>query len=518
MVLAAALALAPGPAAGQWISPGELSRVHAALDGDRSCTRCHVLRERGVQGKLCLECHAPLDRRIAAGRGFHAALGGEDCGGCHREHFGRDVMPMRIDTAAFRHEEEVGWPLRGGHGGTACRACHRPALLQDSALAGFDALPGFGGRTFLGLPTLCAACHADDDPHGDQFAGQECGACHDEVDWERPVLFAHDRTRYRLTGGHRDVACEGCHRPDNGVVRYAPLAFDRCESCHADPHGPAMVGACASCHTTAGWSGVAARAVESRFRHAATRFPLVGAHEGLACDACHRRGGRTTQTIQIRVRPGTAGRAYPLPTSTACHACHVDAHRGELRRSPGGGACEACHGSTAWIPAEYDVARHNRLAEFPLRGAHAATPCVTCHRDLAGDLTLKPASSCRSCHAQEDPHGGRFGDQTCDECHGTASFQLDAFDHAGLAGGCSECHAADDPHAGQFSGRECDACHSTERYAIPDFSHDATGFALDGAHERIACASCHGPQPGSGGVVQWVGVPRDCAGCHGGHP
>jgi hypothetical protein len=165
------------------------------------------------------------------------------------------------------------------------------------------------------------------------------------------------------------------------------------------------------------------------------------------------------------------------------------------------------------------VARHNRLAAFALSGAHAAVLCDACHRTGGQALTLKlGATTCVSCHRDDDPHEGRFGDQPCDACHTTGTFGMQTFDHANLGDAvCTECHADDDPHAGQFAGRGCDACHATDTFAIPDFPHEQTGFELDGAHARAVCAACHPAQEGpEGRMVQWTGIPRDCDACHGG--
>jgi hypothetical protein len=64
---------------------------------------------------------------------------------------------------------------------------------------------------------------------------------------------------------------------DHITVKYAGVAFDRCSSCHTDPHKGRFVKPCESCHTTSGWN-------EERpgsFDHATTRFPLRGLHAAL---------------------------------------------------------------------------------------------------------------------------------------------------------------------------------------------------------------------------------------------
>jgi hypothetical protein len=49
------------------------------------------------------------------------------------------------------------------------------------------------------------------------------------------VAFDHARqSRFALDSNHRDLTCATCHRPEQGVVRYRPLARS-CAACH----GPA---------------------------------------------------------------------------------------------------------------------------------------------------------------------------------------------------------------------------------------------------------------------------------------
>jgi hypothetical protein len=48
---------------------------------------------------------------------------------------------------------------------------------------------------------------------------------------------------------------------------------------------------------------------------------------------------------------------------------------------------------------------------------------------------------------------------------------------------------------------------ATPHGIVDRLDHYATGFPLEGGHERIACESCH-----RGGVFK--GTPRTCAGCH----
>jgi hypothetical protein len=505
VALAALVAARPAPARAQIISPGELSRAHAELEGMRNCTRCHELRRQGVSRELCLACHEPLATRIAAGTGFHSTLAEEDCAACHKEHFGADFRMVRMDSAHFDHGR-TGYDLEGRHGEAECRDCHRAGAVADPAVRAFKQSAGALGRTYLGLPTGCVDCHGATDPHSGQFEGRRCEECHDPGGWEGARGFDHDRARYRPLGLHRWAACSGCHPPlaggagpgaggtaraeavpergDGGspgagpALRYRPLDFAACTSCHEDEHRGAMRGACDDCHSVRGWLPVSPGNVEGRFDHAITGFLLEGAHREVACASCHDEARQAALVgILIRFVAGTEARAFPHPETGACASCHMEPHDGVFLDAPGGGACTSCHGQEAWLPADYDLARHDREARFALDGAHAAVPCASCHGDPSGAMV----------------------------------FAL------GLPS-CADCHRNGDPHGEQFRGRECDECHSVERFAIPDFDHGRTAWPLDGAHAGAPCSACHTREAMAGGVpaVRYRPLGTRCVDCHGG--
>lgn len=488
------------PAGAQLISPGELSEAHSELEGIRSCTSCHQLRSKGIDEGLCLDCHEPLNERIEAGEGFHVASNAtRDCARCHKEHFGREFELVRWEPSEFDHAE-VGWAPEGAHASLDCRECHTSRNVQAGAVRTFKGSHGSLSRTYLGLDTECLTCHRDENPHGDQFAGQTCDSCHGQDRWEDPAGFDHDRTRYRLTGLHRRVECAGCHPPQEdrapgtgGVrtaanrastatadLRFTGLAFRECTSCHRDEHDGGMGATCSACHTTAGWYRVAEEALRGRFDHD-IRFPLEGAHAEAACETCHGRPARDTGTVRIRYLPGMEGRAYPSPAADGCASCHLDEHSGEFSGWPGRGACDGCHDQEAWYPAGFDVRRHNEESRFRLEGAHVAIPCITCHPDPETATT-------------------------------TSRFRV------GLPGTCVDCHADDDPHGDQFPGQACDACHDNRTYSIDRFDHERTRYQLDGAHRGVGCAECHPsePVPGGGQMTRFTPLASECTDCHGG--
>lgn len=480
LLAALVLLLLPGAAGAQLLSPGKLTAAHADLEGIRNCTACHRLRERGIANDRCLDCHVPLRTRIAEGRGLHATLGGRDCAGCHKDHFGRDFESVRLDTTAFAHDT-VGFELSDAHRALACRECHTPSLVRAADVRAFKEEHAALDRTYLGLGTDCESCHAEDSPHERQFRDKRCTDCHDQISWENAHDIEHDRTRYPLTGRHRTVKCAECHDRGsaNGTAgsRYRGLRFDTCTACHRDPHERRMGPECESCHTTAAWAALDRNRFERDFDHGATRFRLEGRHADAACSSCHDRSA-SLPDIRMEYVPGPPGQTYPRPRADDCLSCHVDYHDGVFADGPSQARCDDCHGQDGWLPTSYDLSRHNDGSTFVLDGGHLATPCGSCH---AADGTDAPA---------------RF-----------------RMEHDR----CATCHAADDPHDGQFADRRCDDCHGTQDFIVRGFDHEATDYPLDGRHRDVPCAACHELEFRVDGrsVQRFRPLGTRCEDCHG---
>jgi hypothetical protein len=483
LVAAVVLAIACGPAEAAnletLLMPGAVIAGHAKFE--QECSRCHDRADRGAQPRLCRTCHEPVDRDIAAGRGYHGRLpqiAQAQCSACHTEHRGRNADIVKFQPAALDHAR-TDFPLQGAHATVACGQCHKP------------------GKKYRDPPTACVDCHGAADPHAGRL-GRDCASCHDVQRWGQ-ARFDHAKTRFALLGRHADTTCAACHF-DN---RYAgtPTA---CAACHTpdDVHAGSRGPACADCHSPTGWTG-------ARYDHLrATGFALVGTHARLDCKACH-----TTAKLED-----------PLPRD--CAGCHRvdDPHATRL-----GDACDRCHGSTAWKPATFDHARNGR---FELRGVHARLDCHACHTAVVASQKL--GTECAGCHRASDVHAGRL-DRDCAQCHGVERWRESVqFDHdfsafplvglhvavpcfachrsvefKGAPQACADCHAADDRHRGSL-GRDCAGCHSPGGWNLWEFDHGkATRFALTGAHAEVACEGCHKQAP------HLAKPARDCASCHG---
>jgi hypothetical protein len=493
------------------ISPGPLSRPHAALEGLTNCRKCHE-EGRKVTVEKCLSCHQPIAARMARHAGVHATAA-SGCVGCHAEHAGRDGQLRHFDTAHFDHAKATGFALLGRHARVAanCAACHK-------------------ARSFLTASPNCASCHAD--VHKGAL-GRDCAACHSAKVAFRELGggFDHAKSAFPLVGAHRTVACTKCHvnRTFKGVK------FATCTACHTDPHQERFGGTCTACHTAETWR---TRKVD----HDRTGFRLVGRHVTVDCAACHKR-----PAMRVKL------------TSDTCAACHVDVHRGTFRQD-----CSACHTESGFQKTPFD---HSKTA-FPLEGKHATLACASCHtgmvtgraaaaRNVADFRGL--ATGCASCH--RDVHAGELG-QACQTCHAPSSFQVTTYTHRRLpefftgqhaSAPCAKCHASDAPsraarpggapralpvtlrfksvttqcatchedvHLGQ-EGAQCESCHSVRaaKFAATGFSHANAAFMLTGRHQTVACAACHKRETGTfpsrtGTAVRLKGVARECRACH----
>jgi len=477
-------------------------------------------------GRACQACHSTDSPHGNAFRG-------QDCATCHSaEGWGR----ARAD---FDHSA-TGFPLAGAHARLDCASCHGET------------------RRFTGLSSTCRSCHRDDSPHGAQFAARDCDACHAPAQWDGAARFSHARTSFPLVGEHVRVACASCHAGAGAARRYEGVAHATCESCHDDPHEGVFGADCRTCHTPTGWGRMAQSFDASRIDHEElTGFALVGAHASLDCASCH--GDPRRPDDGIRMTFTRRDGAFPAPAHETCGSCHTDYHAGAFADNPRGSDCESCHAQAAWVPAQFDLARHQEETRFPLTGAHVATPCSACHGGRAAgtipNFTL--AVTCEGCHANENPHGDTFaeadGVTACGSCHATSGWASGAFDHSetdfpltgahgslecascheretgtdgrparqfrGLDMACASCHADDQPHRDQFAGRTCDACHDTRSFTLAAFNHATTRFPLEGPHARVSCGSCHRTESDAAGTfVRFRPLGTACADCHANGP
>ena len=369
----------------------------------------------------------------------------------------------------------------------------------------------------LASPALVCAQNSKN-PHGP--LKMACESCHTTLSWKpiraKPEFDHNSETKFPLRGMHQGVQCSQCHT--NPVFSKVGKL---CADCHADIHARQMGAACQDCHTVRGWR-VSVANVGNHFN----RFPLLGAHAAVPCDACHK--GAAT------------GVFYGL--STSCVSCHLTDY--QKANAPSHVAanlpldCQTCHGIDHWQGAKFD---HAAFTNFPLLGAHAQLDCSACH--LNGQFAGTPVD-CYSCHikdynAAQDPNHVTAGfPHDCLLCHSFASWQGATFNHnmtpfpltgahtsvqcsachiggkfAGTPTQCAGCHMPDfqntnNPnHVQSGFPTQCDSCHTTTSWQGAKFDHNTTKFPLTGAHINVSCNQCHVNG-------QFAGTPTDCYSCH----
>jgi hypothetical protein len=211
--------------AGKWEEP--------AFDHDRdtdyilngahetiACNDCHVepIFEEELQS-ACADCHRDDD--------VHEGDQGDDCLECHNEVDWHETPYFVHDLTRF--------PLLGEHLDVECESCHASQIFNEAE-------------------TDCVACHAEDDTHHGNFT-DNCGACHNPVDWDL-WIFDHDvQTDFPLEGAHIHVACDDCHRSSLITMRNSR---DNCGGCHRsdDVHDGEFGSDCGRCHGDSSFTDV----------------------------------------------------------------------------------------------------------------------------------------------------------------------------------------------------------------------------------------------------------------------
>ncbi len=442
----------------------ETIEMHSEFPNVENCSACHNDPHKGQMTTGCGTCHVP------------------------------DTWTQMKD--GFDHPGE--FPLTGKHRTINCSECH------------------IKGQ-FKGTPRDCQVCHwqrRQDDPYETKL-GSDCARCHSPEGWA-PANWNHSlETGFTLTGAHRGIACDQCHKN----LQFKETSA-QCIKCHEgdfngakdpDHRAGGFPKDCQACHDTGSWEG-------REFNHA--EFPLTGGHAGLDCKQCH-----------------TSGVYSGL--STACVSCHNDDYTGTKNPDHRAAAfptdCIQCHDVTTWASGRFD---HDSTG-YSLTGAHAATSCSECH---VNGVYSGTSSECYACHADDyakttDPNHASAGYSTdCAVCHTTATWQSGEFNHPGfdLTGGhqgldCTACHkngqyagtprdcvgchlddyttSTDPQHAAAGFATTCETCHDTSTWDSGRFDHNTTGYPMTGKHNGVSCIDCH-----TNGIYN--GLSTACFTCH----
>lgn len=460
------------------LMPGKVIQGHAKYEN--KCESCHDVADKEKQSTLCLDCHELVAKDVNAHKGFHGRYkpaNTENCKTCHIEHKGRLEDIVKLDKKTFPHQF-TDFKLKGAHQKIQCQSCHKKEKKYREA------------------PAQCYTCHKDN-PHKERL-GKECTKCHSQNNWAE-LSFDHDKTKFKLTGKHKNTSCNSCHI--NNKYKNTPK---ECISCHKvdDVHRGDNGNKCAKCHNTQSWK-------KFKFDHnKKTKFKLEGRHKLVECNACH-----IKNPFKVKIKK-------------TCISCHKkdDEHNGRY-----GDKCQSCHGVDKWKKINFS---HDRDTKFKLTGQHKKASCVSCHK---GHLyKTKTPKKCISCHKLDDVHKGQTKED-CAHCHNTSDWSskikfehdLSGFPLIGLHAitacddchlsknykkapkQCNSCHKKDDVHK-QKLGNKCAICHTPNNWEVWQFNHDKdTQFKLDGSHKDVHCYSCHN-HPAPNGIE----LEQACGDCH----
>ncbi len=231
------------------------------------CKKCHKTNYTDpIWTSRCTNCHTDYHQGD-----FKKAGVVTDCADCHTV-FGFDQSSYTIE----RHNASD-FKLNGAHLATPCFACHKKDPEER--------------WKFTNIGNRCVDCHEDiHKPYIDKkyYPEETCKSCHTESRWS-DISFDHNKTEYKLQGAHKNQSCRACHfrQDDSGKLhqQFADLP-ESCVNCHNDIHYGQFEKDgridCYACHDFNAFKPA------SRFDHNKTKFSLEGAHEKVACKACHK--------------------------------------------------------------------------------------------------------------------------------------------------------------------------------------------------------------------------------------
>lgn len=264
-------------------------KTNFALIGKHNSVECGKCHGSSLSSKpkhaFCYNCHKDFHKGE-----FGSGSMQRDCKECHNE-VGFAPSLFTIDK-----HEQTEFKLTGSHLAVPCKDCHIVNTVWKFKLSG----------------TRCVDCHKN--PHGNEISSQfmgddNCSGCHTTGGWNK-ISFDHAKTKFILAGKHATADCNDCHIKKGFTDKtyiFRSLGTE-CVTCHSDIHYGQFIqhgeNDCGKCHLPDNWKPV-------KFNHAATRFPLDGAHSKVPCDQCHKLAERENKKfIKYKIEDIT------------CAACH----------------------------------------------------------------------------------------------------------------------------------------------------------------------------------------------------
>jgi predicted CXXCH cytochrome family protein len=393
----------------------------------------------------------------------------------------------------------------------------------------------------------CLTCHTDIQERinkkkgyhaSTDVSGKQCANCHSEHNGKNFKLIKFDATQFnhRLTGfplstPHAKKACADCHiskyitdqKLKSKKNTYLGVGVE-CLNCHADYHQKTLPSNCLDCHNPESFKPA------SKFNHASAKFQLVGKHQTVDCQKCHK----------VEVVEGKKFQHFTGIQYSNCTNCHKDPHQNKFGQN-----CKQCHSEESFHNIKGNNFDHSKT-NFPLVDKHLGVNCKSCHKTKVTDPIKH--EGCTDCH--KDYHNNQFAKNNispdCSQCHTTKGFDLYLFTieqhNTGpfpLVGGhtpvtCDKCHKKQEKWSFREIGKNCKDCHTdyhnnqfTKNGESPDCSqchvmkgfgfvsytldqHNKGSFPLKGAHLATACNECHKKQE----KWSFKDIGNNCKDCH----
>jgi hypothetical protein len=515
------------------------SAIGVLKDTGASCDACHSPATyatgtthhdtANATSGTCTACHSGV---TYGGNHTTLVVADSNCSGCHGGTAGTSTgVPLSASDNKV-HD--------------ACTTCHQTTGPLKAAYGKAIAMPdgGAGSNNGGGVCTACHGSYFSNHVNADHSTrvveSPNCSLCHPS-----PTI-AGTVTGVPVDPANNKVhdACSTCHET-NGTLKAAygkasamPAGGGACEACHGDyftkhtnaNHSTRVLDTanCNNCHPAATIAGTA------------TGVPVDVNNNMVhdACTTCHATNGSLLAAY---------GKASTMPVGGGdCNACHGlyfvnHSNANHTTRVATSANCDSCHpsasiaGTTTGVPVS---PTNNKV--------HDA--CATCHDTTTGVLlaaygkaTAMPAGggACEACHGSSfsgHSHGHSMSTVAmCTNCHTTATtapFAAAGQTHSRL--GCQTCHSATGQLTGsaigQTAGANCQTCHSTyfnghghthtmSTVGLCVSCHTTATLApytaVGQTHNRLGCQTCHSDTSGQRiSVAAGKGAGETCQTCH----
>ncbi len=443
-------------------------------------------------------------------------------------------------------------------GSKECLDCHESGRRTGKRDAGVP--PPFDAASLRGSPHAgqeCTACHMDVDPkklpHADKLAPVDCGLCHSDQGTQYTASL-HGKASAR--GDKLAPGCKTCHGTHNirrAAVPGSPTSTVEvpklCGQCHREGttvsqtrnipqsnilenytdsiHGQGLfkkgltvTAVCSSCHTSHGV-----------LPHNDPNSSIAKRNIAKTCQKCHGQ----IELVHRKVIRGELWEKQPhlIPACVDCHEPH------KVRRVyyPQGMAdqdCQRCHSNP-----ELKTVRDGKTVSLYVNhgqidgSRHKKVACVQCHTGGTPSeerpcRTVARKVDCSICHAdqvsqyRESAHGqlsakGSPDAPECRDCHGTHGIQgrtesTSPTFSRNVPNLCAKCHRAGQK-AALRNGR---VDHVVEHYQE---SIHGKGLLESGLTVTANCADCHSahlelPASDPRSSVNRKNIAKTCAKCH----